>query len=721
MPKQRANLTSIGQFLGDTQQPYLEAPLVAAPFTSITDMSGAARRLPDPSQTLKPALGIERVVFRSIVQRQDETTSTGQQVWEPDNKDPRFRFVGFWRTDSDTSGARITPTADPSFVEITFYGTGLNIIYLNFNSVRTVSVSVDGGSSNNVTLSTASSSPVLSGRNYAANNIASLASNLTLGLHTIRASIVSGQGFEIFGFEILNTSSSNIVIPRGSVASAGMNNTVPAQTTTAFNSGFDGNPALNGRGGRVVMYATPEGRVGKVIQQVDASTLTLSSTNHTNEELIRRINFREFAANRADDFSGTFTNASRAFTLDDGTTSLVGQNITTDSAFTGRDSLAWAASTGFILITFIGTGLDIEFQTVGTATFSGLLGLTIDAGAEVTFAPGLSRSLRQPIVSGLPYGTHTVRVRLNTAANVTFSDFYVYGPKKPSIPDNAIQIAEYNLMANFAASTGTADTGVPTGVLRKAATREMVYFGTWSTTLQTSIDTGVFLSTATNTNYFEYTFFGTGVVLGLSFASIGNTSTIQINGSNYTGAATVSNGGTWNPGTSTVTTANAAGNLVTITGLTLGLNRVRVTKSSATDTLVVTKVDVITPIHFPANKVGSMSIADLDLINRSSQKPVLDLSKAKAWVQYDGVNQRILSSFNISAALRTGVGSYVFYFEKNFKSTNYSFVASSSQPQTYMNGNTLSNAISIFTTNSAGTVADAGAVFLVFFGEQEGE
>ena len=48
----RANLTTVGQFLGDTQQPYMVAPLIAAPFTYITDMSGAARRLPDPSQIL---------------------------------------------------------------------------------------------------------------------------------------------------------------------------------------------------------------------------------------------------------------------------------------------------------------------------------------------------------------------------------------------------------------------------------------------------------------------------------------------------------------------------------------------------------------------------------------------------------------------------------------------------------------------------------------------
>lgn len=734
MAKQRANLTTIGQFLGDTQQPYLTAPLIAAPFTTITDMSGNARKIPDPSQTLKPVLGIERVMFRSLVLKQDETTSTGQQVWEADSKDARVRFVGNWNSASGSSGpAVLAPTTETTnYFEVSFYGTGLNLLSAIHAGAVDWRATVDGGAEGANFLP--NQSTVLNSRNYAPNAVVPVVSGLTLGNHTVRIrKNDTVSGFAFYGVEILNTSATNIIIPKGSVIAAGENATIANQTTTAFNSGFDGNPVLNGRGGRVVVYATPEGRVGKVIQQVDASTLTLGSTNHTNEELIRKINFREFAANRGDDFSGTFTNASRAFTLDDGTTTISGQNLSTDTAFTGRDSLTWAASTGFITVMFVGTGFDMEFQTSGTGSFSGLLGLTIDGGAEVTFAPALARTLRQPIVSGLPYGTHTVKVRLNTGANVTFSDFYIYGPKKPTIPDNAIQIAEYNLMATYSSSTIGVDS-VSTGVLRKHATRENIYVGTWAITLAPSVSIGgLRLNSSTSGAYVEYTFFGTGFDLrAIADVTYTANATVTINGltattTNFpTLTSSVTNGFTFNNATGAFTqNVNQAGARLTINNLPLGRYTVRVTANTAA-ALSIETFDIITPIYFPSNKVGSMSIGDLDLINKVAEKPVLDLSKAKAWVLYDGVNQRILSSFNISAVLRQSTGVYRVYLDKPFKNDNFVTVASGPSGQIAVSNSAYPNVrstsmVNVDTTNSSGVAFEAPYVSLVFFGEQEGE
>jgi hypothetical protein len=749
MAKQRANLTSVGQFLGDTQQAYIKAPLVAAPFTSITDLSGVARKLPDPSQTLKPALGIERVMFRSVVLKQDETTALGQPVFEADSKDSRVRFVGNFVNVGAASGSYPQGQSINDFVEITFYGTGLNVLTILGGTTTDYRVSIDGGAEGTNVYPGGSS--VLDARNYSSNSILNIASGLALGNHTvrIRRAVSTGYGLNIFGFEILNTSSSNIIIPKGSVIAAGQNATIAAQTSTAFNSGFDGNPTLNGRGGRVVVYATPEGRVGKVIQQVDNAELNLASANHTNEEVIRSINFREFGANRADDFSTLGASSNRAFTLDDGTTTLVAQSVAGDTAFTGRDAVAFTAGSGFVTITFVGTGLDLECQTLGTGTFSGLLALSINGAAEITFAPAIARTLRQKLVSGLPYGTNTVRLRLNTGANFTLSDFYIYGPKKPAIPDNAVQIAEYNLMADFVANSTAGVDRLATGILRKAVVREAQYIGAWDTytvdaTLLGGVNFGKSSGLSGNEDLIRV-FWGTGLDFRCIVSTdrpsnvdvflngiLVSTANFNINGTGTPtyGSITVSTygGTTFTPGTGKVsfngTPTGGAG--FRISGLSLGLWSFRLdNNTSGAGNWTIAAFDIITPIHFPSNKVGSMSIGDLDLINKSAQKPVLDLSKAKAWVVYDAINQRILSSYNVSAVLRQAAGFSRIYFERPFKNANYVAVAgagvsftvagtlSASSPKT-------ANQIAIY--NAVFSGVDTDAVFsLACFGELEGE
>jgi hypothetical protein len=730
MAKQRANLTSVGQFLGDTQQAYIKAPLVAAPFTSITDMSGAARRLPDPSQTLKPALGIERVMFRSVVLKQDETTALGQPVFEADSKDSRVRFVGNFVNVGAASGSYPQGQSINDFVEITFYGTGLNVLTILGGTTTDYRVSIDGGAEGTNVYPGGSS--VLDARNYSSNSILNIASGLALGNHTvrIRRAVSTGYGLNIFGFEILNTSSSTIIIPKGSVIAAGQNATIAAQTSTAFNSGFDGNPTLNGRGGRVVMYATPEGRIGKVIQQVDATQLNLGSANHVNEEMIRRINYREFSANRADDFSTSLNGANLAFTLEDGTTTLVGSIVNTANG----TSVA-IQSGGFLTITFVGTGLDIY----GNDTTSRPIAVSINGSSVGTVNTNTSGVQITKLVSGLPYGTHSVRLSI-VSADIAVRDIIIYGPKKPAIPDNAVQIAEYNLMADYGVGTVTtsgnqADNNqMLQGILRKVSGRELTYVNTWTAgSVDTRVSNGLLVVSNTNSAYTEYTFFGSGFTLYLNRSSSVNVDyTVTVNGSlNASGVVLTTGSGTNLGGGTYRNLFSAAQDVgpvrIQFTGLGLGRHTVRVTKTAGTDNLAVSGFDLITPIHFPSNKVGSMSIGDLDLINKSAQKPVLDLSKAKAWVRYDQVNQRILSSFNVSAVLSVSAGIFDIFFEKPFKNNNYIAVGIGSNitgTNTWEAGGTgPRTSPSVFrgvTSNSNG-VATSGAADFIFFGELEGE
>lgn len=726
--KQNANLTGIGQLLRDTQQPYISAPLISAPNSTIRHISGITRQIPDPSKTLKPALGIERVMCRSVSLKQDEVSSNGERVFEIDSKDSRIRFVGNIDNPNDNTGGYVrigTDSADTSsFCEVTFYGTGLNVLTLMPGATPTAVASVDGGSEGSNFLP--NQSTVLGSRGYSGNIVVNVVSGLSLGVHTVRIRKNGSISVHLHGFEILNNSSTtNIVSPKGSVIANGNKFNLTNNASLAFATGFDGNPALNGRGGKVVVYLK-DGQLRKVIQQA-GTQLNLSAADHTNEELIRKINFREFGANRADDFSTLSTARAAMFTLDDGITTLSTDSSTAQS-INGIDSFFSTGTSNFFIITFVGTGLDL-FQTQSSVARD--LAISVDGISTGTIAAaslGDRRTIK--VVSGLPYGTHNVKVIQQAGGTgPTFSDFLVYGPKTPSIPDGAIKVAEYNLMGNYAAtvSPGADDERIiSSGTLRKASNREFTFVGTWAISNSALYSGGISVDSSTNGSYFEATFFGTGLEVVARGSAAITSSTIQIDGVAYTGAAIATGpSATWTPGTSTWVASTREGTRLQITGLTLGFHKIRVTKADANQ-LRVMGIESITPVHISANKVGSMSIADIDLINKIAQKPNLDLSKAKAWVTYDGINQRILSSNNISAVLRSAIGDYYIYFEKPFINGRYAVVG-------MVNENAATSAYFLQTRfpNNASyclakihTYLGAGAdmpISVVFFGELEDE
>lgn len=737
--KQRANLSAIGQQLGETTQSYIVAPLISAPNSNIRTLSGATRQIPDPSKTLKPAMGIERVMIKTITQKQDEVGSNGESVFEIDSKDSRIRLVGNrWSVDSgsDVNGTKAQSNNINDYVEVTFYGTGLNILtHLNTTN-NTLQASVDGGAA--TTILTGANSDVLNNRNYLHNAVVNAASNLTLGTHTVRITLTAGTFFIISGVEILNLSSvTNIVAPKGAVIANGNKYNIGTDQAFAYATGFDGNPSLNGRGGKVVVYATPEGRVGKVIQQANGTQLNLASADHTNEEVIRQYNFREFGASRADDFN-TLTGlvaTSRTFTLDDGVTTL---NMVTGASGgigfnTPKEAIQAAptATTNFITLTFIGTGLDIVGVGDGTSRNYDIVVNNTNVGNLVLNAGIAARALK--VVSGLPYGTHTVRF-VNTGGSFGIADFIVYGPKTPTLPDNAVKIAEYNLMATYQVAATANVMSNSTGVMAKHNTKEMIYInGTggsqdWTLTINVPQSrSGFTIDTNRSGAYVEYTFWGTGFDLRPNTdPSISGASTLSLNGltlnsTNFpTATSSVVGSATFALGTGIMTqsAATSSGNIISVRNLPLGLYRFRQTANSAAF-IQFGGIDIITPIHISTNKIGSMSIADLDLINKTVDKPVLDLSKAKAWVAYDGVNQKILSSYNISAVLRLGTGEYTVFLEKPFKTNNYIVACSSNNNQTTVGASATvkqNSSFYLFTTNSSGTLGDS-TFMAVCFGE----
>jgi hypothetical protein len=702
----------------DGFQNFVKKTFITAPNTTIQN------RAQVEAGSLKAIAGIERIPVRGIVQSRTEFGSVGEAVWELDSKDSRIRFVGNWISANSANGNYITNNLATDYVEVTFYGTGLNYLGAFATATYTQQISIDGGASTNF-INTAMHGVSL-GRNYNQNVVVSIVSGLTLGWHTAKLTYTAG-GYNVYGFEILNERS-NLAVLAGTAYGGMKQEVLNTLSNSAFNTGIVGT-----RGARVVKYLQ-NGVISQVVQEVNSASAFLTSADHTNEEVVRRINFAEFGANRSDDFS-TLTGAAsnRAFILDDGTTSLVGLGVYLNPTTKG---CGLASNPSFLTLTFVGTGLDmvkVDSATGGTDSYN----IQVDGGATQALPSTGDTTLKTvKLVSGLPYGTHIVRI--NRASAVTWEmdiyDFIIYQPKKPSIPSGAIELCDYNVVANYIANSTVSLLNLGQGVIRKSALREITYVG--ATTNWDAANTGsqysqLFLMQANVLgNYAEYTFYGTGFDFRYSVSNSNNATavTVTVDGSSnlstyttsvYGGQAFTAATGVLNQ--NPITISNSDGGL-SVSGLTLGKHTIRVTFTTGT-AMRVSCFDIITPIHINTTsmKVGSMSLTDRRVFSPIVDKPdVIDMAKSKAWLNYDGVNNKILSSFNIAAVLKVATGNYLVYFIKPFKNINYSCVITASQWNTLIASQN-SNYITTYSGNAGGTNLDSGLINYLFFGELEDE
>ena len=643
-------------------QPFVdESEMIAVPGTSIVNRA----KIPNIANDLKASFGIDRIMTQSIFELQNEFGASGERVFGATNDDRGLiRFVGSnWRNFIDSNGQFAGSTSSSGdYIEVTFYGTGLNWITIldAYASARDTRVSVDGGAEGSSSVMPASLSLAINARSYSSNQIINVASGLSLGVHTVKIRSNSANGIYCYGFEVLNESSSILVNP-GTAYKNGIKYTDPNQSLLAINSGVTGT-----RGGRSVVYLNADGTIGNAFQAVDTTQKNLANADHSNEEVLRRLRFREFGANRADDFSTLGSTASsRGFTLDNGTTTLVGSSVTAGVS-SGIECIGFPTSgTSSITFTFIGTGLDII--SVTTVAFSGSIPVTVDgisAGSITSNSPGVRN---QKICSGLPFGTHTVKFLVSSvsAGDWMLADLIIYQPKKPSIPASAIELADYNVMANFSSVAAGALT-VASGVLRKDNTREATYVnGTgganWSVASDfsgTNYPAAFYTESNHLGSYVEYTFFGTGFDWKhVTATNQTNNCTVTINGvalnSSYPGAnsITVRHSGNGNfAGTlannsallSTLSTnvlnknGAAAAASLSVSGLPIGLYRVRFTQSaaaSASTYLTSGAIDIVTPIHsskyMNAVAQSSLTIGSCAISDSRKTTPVKSESKRK--------------------------------------------------------------------------------------------
>ena len=558
-------------------------------------------RMVDLSNDLLPRMGTERIQIQQIMQVSGEMGPANQIVSKPVNdKFDQIRFVGDWRATTTTNGSKILSSATfniTDYAEVTFYGTGLNLLTLYDGTVQNTVYSINGATEVG-NIHPASNSSVISARNYSPNQVVLVVSGLALGTYTIKLRNNSASvDTHIAGFEILNESSS-VKIATGSALVNGALLSSSALVSSAHNSEFESG-TLGTRGGRVVVYMKTDGTIGKAVQPTDASSLTLTSTNHANEEVIRNYFWREFGAGRVDDFSTLGSSPSvRAFTLDDGTTTLAMSSG--QSAIIGKyDSLVAPSINNSITLTFVGTGLDLQAVDNNTGTETGMCNILIDgtsAGQLTTTGAGSGGSKVYKIASGLPYGTHTVKFLTpvtNTVFSRYFTNFIVYGPKKPTLPSGAIELADYNVMANYVTSSAGALTK-SSGTLAKAATREITYLGaSWVVASDSTTSTGLSVESNVLNDYAGYTFTGTGVELRTTLIqNYEYNLTLLVDGSALNAGTNVGSSSQLVAGTSTGITLSAAGLLsgtnsgstqigaiISIAGLSFGTHTIRVTNS----------------------------------------------------------------------------------------------------------------------------------------------
>jgi hypothetical protein len=579
-------------------------------------------------------MGINRIMTQECFEISDEIAGERVRVYGvAGDKYDQVRLVGQWGSANTEYGPRvqIRDNSDTeSYMEITFYGTDLNLLMLIDNLDRSMLYSVDGGAETTIGYP-AGASAVLASRRYGPNQVQPLNLNLPLGIHTIKIRFVGSSNGNIYGFETV-TEASQLRVNPATAYMQGDEVSIP-ETLTSYNSGFTNEYGVSGiKGGNVLVYADADGVVHKDIQWTDATEQTLTAADHSNEELIRRYYTRDFGTGRSDDFSFIFNTVTTgvSFTLSDGTSVLTGNHVSTDYSIGGSPSF-------FMDINFVGTGLDLVGFDNGANDDNVAIGSITLNGTNI----GSWRRRRglQAICSGLPYGQHHIRINSSVGGfGEGFTGFQVYGPKKPKLPENCIELAQYYLMADYNKVSLSAPGSVSTrknskisGLLLKSNQREMTYTGSYG---NMSLDANSISGWRTNptsvgsNSKVSYTFFGTGLITTIIPTGTGNRQfTVSIDGSlNDTGTFIVGDGATNDGGGQYSLTTTTTSDILEFTGLPLGLHTITIDDTASAGLLYFTGFEIITPIHAikdqPGNVQNSLEVGSQGISDNRVVKPV---------------------------------------------------------------------------------------------------
>lgn len=640
----RVKVKTTGEALGAKTSSLDQAliPEIAVPFTSISSRAPIL----DVSTVATPRMGIERIHVGGF-ELLNELGPNGESIYNitPDDQLDRIRMIngaasGSYSFSNNDRGIYISAGSTAVSYEVTFYGTGLNIAGVSMDSSADWRVSIDGGSEgSNVLADVAGQSTVLNNRNYGPRTTFNIVSGLAAGLHTVSIRQNSSAWTRLQGFEILNepaVEATPLEIQAGNIAVDEELFDVPT-SALSYNTDFDASSdAVGTKGGHVVVYAEKLNGVTSVkkrLSATNAAQLNLGAADRSNEEVIARHNFRQFkygpTGQRFDTLKSLASGGLQdvASTLEDGTTTLVGNDIYV-SSFNTRGFAIDNSTSAFFTLTFVGTG--VSFVASGDGIPPTGMDVQIDGSSIGSLSlTASSTDNTYDIVSGLPYGTHTFRLQgVGGSDGSSISSFIIYGPKKAEVPAGSTELGSYYLMADHVANTTADVLNISTGALRKAISRELVYEGAWTLTTAGSAITAInghSINTAGNGDSFSYSFFGTGLEFrGAGDASMDmdvtlddGTGPLAVTTANFP-TATTSGYGALSHSLSTGKTtgsANTFGSGAIIKDLPLKHYTVKYTNAGATSQRL-RALDIITPIHTPdadrnnlhSKPIGSNSI-----------------------------------------------------------------------------------------------------------------
>ena len=637
--------------------------------------------MPDISQDLKPRFGVDRIPIQGISLMANEFGANGEPVFGVvGDQFNQIRLVGGgWTSSFGANGSVISTTSTTDYIEVVFYGTGISLLANLVTAAYNFSYALNGGSSNSVYSVTANGTiQTAYTRAYNMNQVIPLMVSAPIGINTVKITQSGAGGMSIYGVEVLNQLSTTSLTVNPGISYVSSKKT---STTSQFSAAYSA-PVTGTRGGRVLVYQSGAGVVGTAFTAAASSAsafsyagtgYTGSAASHTNEEIAKRYSWREFGTGTTTDFAYYSLSSSPAyFTLEDGTTSLFGSSVTANTA---SNTVYASASAAFINFTFVGTGVDIV--EVDTATTIDSHSFLIDGTTVGTTTTGYTELTRRQIVSGLPYGTHTLQILRNAATTpLQIHEFIVYQPLTPTLPAGAVQLGTYNVLANYVANATAGNLNIAQGVLRKTCLRENVLTGTgWQAgTATTSYSQYALLQTVTTGDAFKFAFFGTGFEFRWPLLN-NNATTVTVSvdgatnftasnssptaGAGWSGALTTSVYGTGSSFTASTGVLNENGSSnsffdggLSISGMTLGVHTVTITWTSGGSSMRVNWFDVITPIHSlkissnNALQIGSQGIRDDRAI-----APIRSLA-------YQKVRARVIGNVT-SASLSTTVGVYV--------------------------------------------------------------
>ena len=211
------------------EQAHVAEDFVAVPFGTVLHEHGERRVIQNQANNLKSSSGIERIPFNGIDELDTEQGPNGEVVHALSSGDSRIRFVGsgwFFGNNgvgSNTEGFFVRGPNLDDYIEITFFGTDLNLLTFMSSPSETPDwrVSSDGGinEGSNVFIST---SDVINQDGVKSNVILPVFSSATAGIHTIRIRNARGgsNGLTLFGCEIINESATITQQPGADFASS---------------------------------------------------------------------------------------------------------------------------------------------------------------------------------------------------------------------------------------------------------------------------------------------------------------------------------------------------------------------------------------------------------------------------------------------------------------------------------------------------------------------